>query len=71
MTRVSHIFSQRAQNIKISATKLMGEMPRGRLGVGSGLANYARVFGQSTGLSLVGTLFASLVLVQEIGRAHV
>jgi MFS family permease len=40
---------------------IMGEMPRGRLGVGSGLANYARVFGQSTGLSLVGTIFASLV----------
>ena len=40
---------------------IMGEMPRGRLGVGSGLANYARVFGQSTGFSLVGTLFSSLV----------
>lgn len=41
---------------------IMGEMPPHRLGVGSGLANYARVFGQSTGLPLVGTLFASLVL---------
>ncbi|MGD9609702.1 MAG: MFS transporter [Desulfovibrionaceae bacterium] len=51
-------------------TTIMGEMPRGRLGVGSGLANYARVFGQSTGLSLVGTLFASLVLVQAGGTAR-
>lgn len=41
---------------------IMGQMPPHRLGVGSGLANYARVFGQSTGLPLVGTLFASLVL---------
>lgn len=41
---------------------IMGEMPPHRLGVGSGLANYARVFGQSTGLPLVGALFASLVL---------
>jgi EmrB/QacA subfamily drug resistance transporter len=41
---------------------IMGEMPPHRLGVGSGLANYARVFGQSTGLPLVGAMFASLVL---------
>jgi EmrB/QacA subfamily drug resistance transporter len=41
---------------------IMGEMPPHRLGVGSGLANYARVFGQTTGLPLVGTFFASLVL---------
>ncbi|EFL49723.1 drug resistance transporter, EmrB/QacA subfamily [Solidesulfovibrio fructosivorans JJ]] len=41
---------------------IMGEMPPHRLGVGSGLANYARVFGQSTGLPLVGTVFTSLVL---------
>lgn len=41
---------------------IMGEMPPHRLGVGSGLANYARVFGQSTGLPLVGAIFASLVL---------
>ncbi|WP_300163234.1 MFS transporter [Solidesulfovibrio sp.] len=41
---------------------IMGEMPPHRLGVGSGLANYARVFGQSTGLPLVGAIFSSLVL---------
>jgi EmrB/QacA subfamily drug resistance transporter len=41
---------------------IMGEMPPHRLGVGSGLANYARVFGQSTGLPLIGTIFSSLVL---------
>jgi len=41
---------------------IMGQMPPHRLGVGSGLANYARIFGQSTGLPLVGTLFSSLVL---------
>ncbi len=41
---------------------IMSQMPPHRLGVGSGLANYARVFGQSTGLPLVGALFASLVL---------
>ncbi len=43
-------------------TAIMGQMPRHRLGVGSGLANYARVFGQSTGLPLVGAIFSSLVL---------
>lgn len=41
---------------------IMGQMPPHRLGVGSGLANYARVFGQSTGLPLVGTIFSSLVV---------
>ena len=51
-------------------TAIMGEMPRGRLGVGSGLANYARVFGQSTGLSLVGALFTSLVAGREAGLAR-
>ena len=49
---------------------IMGELPRGRLGVGSGLANYARVFGQSTGLSLVGTIFASLVLAADPSAAR-
>ena len=44
---------------------IMGEMPPHRLGVGSGLANYARVFGQSTGLPLVGTIFAALVLASD------
>ncbi|MGE4539404.1 MAG: DHA2 family efflux MFS transporter permease subunit [Desulfovibrio sp.] len=44
-------------------SSIMGEMPPHRLGVGSGLANYARVFGQSTGLPLVGTIFTSLVLL--------
>ena len=46
---------------------IMGQMPPHRLGVGSGLANYARVFGQSTGLPLVGAIFSSLVL----SRGHV
>ena len=46
---------------------IMGQMPPHRLGVGSGLANYARVFGQSTGLPLVGTIFASMV--QSFGYA--
>ncbi|WP_428567814.1 MAG: MFS transporter [Solidesulfovibrio sp. DCME] len=41
---------------------IMGQIPPHRLGVGSGLANYARVFGQSTGLPLVGTIFSALVL---------
>lgn len=41
---------------------IMGQMPSHRLGVGSGLANYARVFGQSTGLPLVGTMFSALVV---------
>jgi EmrB/QacA subfamily drug resistance transporter len=43
-------------------SSIMGEMPLHRLGVGSGLANYARVFGQSTGLPLVGAIFSALVL---------
>ena len=47
---------------------IMGEMPAHRLGVGSGLANYARVFGQSTGLPLVGALFAFLVLAKGHGN---
>jgi EmrB/QacA subfamily drug resistance transporter len=42
-------------------TAIMGQMPPHRLGVGSGLANYARVFGQSTGLPLVATIFSGIV----------
>lgn len=36
---------------------IMGAVPRERLGVASGLLNYSRVFGQSTGLPLVGAIF--------------
>jgi MFS family permease len=50
-------------------SSIMGAMPRGRLGVGSGLANYARVFGQSTGLSLVGTIFTFLVRTADPAQA--
>lgn len=41
---------------------IMGAVPRARLGVASGLLNYARVFGQSTGLPLVGSFFTAFVV---------
>jgi EmrB/QacA subfamily drug resistance transporter len=40
---------------------IMGAVPRERLGVASGLLNYSRVFGQSTGLPLVGAIFTLFV----------
>ena len=49
---------------------IMGQMPPHRLGVGSGLANYARVFGQSTGLPLVATIFSGLVLASGTVASH-
>ncbi|WP_043638170.1 MFS transporter [Desulfovibrio sp. TomC] len=49
---------------------IMGQMPPHRLGVGSGLANYARVFGQSTGLPLVGTIFSGLVAASGTVASH-
>lgn len=41
---------------------VMGAVPRERLGVASGLLNYSRVFGQSTGLPLIGTVFTMFVV---------
>ncbi len=41
---------------------IMGAVPRARLGVASGLLNYTRVFGQSTGLPLVGSIFTAYVV---------
>jgi len=49
---------------------IMGQMPPHRLGVGSGLANYARVFGQSTGLPLVATIFSGLVVASGTVASH-
>lgn len=49
---------------------IMGQMPAHRLGVGSGLANYARVFGQSTGLPLVATIFSGLVTASGAVASH-
>ncbi|MHC1788798.1 MFS transporter [Solidesulfovibrio sp.] len=49
---------------------IMGQMPAHRLGVGSGLANYARVFGQSTGLPLVATIFSGLVAASGTVASH-
>lgn len=40
---------------------IMGAVPRDRLGVASGLLNYTRVFGQSTGMPLTGAIFTSAV----------
>jgi EmrB/QacA subfamily drug resistance transporter len=40
---------------------IMGAVPREHLGVASGLLNYARVFGQSTGLPLIGSIFTLFV----------
>ncbi len=41
---------------------IMGAAPREQLGVASGLLNYSRVFGQSTGLPLVGAIFTLFVV---------
>ncbi|WP_208599014.1 MFS transporter [Desulfonatronum thioautotrophicum] len=41
---------------------IMGAVPQERLGVASGLLNYSRVFGQSTGLPLIGTIFTLFVV---------
>ncbi|NCC24203.1 MAG: DHA2 family efflux MFS transporter permease subunit [Deltaproteobacteria bacterium] len=41
---------------------IMGAVPTERLGVASGLLNYSRVFGQSTGIPLVGAIFTTVVL---------
>jgi len=41
---------------------IMGEAPRERLGVASGLLSLSRTLGQTTGLPLMGALFTSLVL---------
>ncbi|MFP5257862.1 MAG: MFS transporter [Acidobacteriota bacterium] len=49
---------------------IMGQMPPHRLGVGSGLANYARVFGQSTGLPLVATIFSGIVTASGAVASH-
>jgi EmrB/QacA subfamily drug resistance transporter len=40
---------------------IMGAVPRDRLGVASGLLNYTRVFGQSTGMPLTGAIFTTAV----------
>ncbi len=40
----------------------MGAVPLDRLGVASGLLNYSRVFGQSTGLPLIGSIFTLFVV---------
>ncbi|MDQ7831482.1 MAG: DHA2 family efflux MFS transporter permease subunit [Desulfovibrionaceae bacterium] len=41
---------------------IMGAVPRERLGVASGLLNYTRVFGQSTGMPLVGAIFTASIV---------
>jgi EmrB/QacA subfamily drug resistance transporter len=40
---------------------IMGAVPPERLGVASGLLNYSRIFGQTSGLPLIGVIFASIV----------
>lgn len=42
-------------------SSIMGAAPKDRLGVVSGLLNYSRVFGQSSGLPLVGAVFTSVI----------
>ena len=44
-----------------NSSAIMGAVHRQRLGVASGLINYARVFGQTTGLPLVGVIFTLFV----------
>ncbi|WP_092121227.1 MFS transporter [Desulfonatronum thiosulfatophilum] len=41
---------------------IMSAVPREHLGVASGLLNYSRVFGQSTGLPLIGSIFTIFVV---------
>ena len=45
-------------------TAIMSAVPPKRLGVASGLLNYSRTFGQTSGIPLMGTLFTALVLGQ-------
>ncbi len=40
---------------------IMGEVPMHRLGVASGLINYSRIFGQTSGLPLIGVIFTAIV----------
>ena len=44
---------------------IMGAVPRGRLGVGSGLLSLSRTLGQSSGFPLMGALFAAQVFAAE------
>jgi EmrB/QacA subfamily drug resistance transporter len=46
-------------------TAIMSAAPRERLGVVSGLLNYTRVFGQTTGVPLIGSIFTGFVLLRE------
>ncbi len=41
---------------------IMSNAPKERMGVASGLLNYTRVFGQTTGLPVMGSIFSLLVL---------
>ncbi|WP_245590022.1 MFS transporter [Desulfonatronum lacustre] len=41
---------------------IMGAVPLERLGVASGLLNYSRVFGQTTGLPMIGSIFTLSVV---------
>ncbi len=45
---------------------IMGAVARERLGVASGLLNYSRVFGQTTGLPLTGAIFTLFVVSMTI-----
>jgi len=40
---------------------IMGAVPPNRLGVASGLLNYSRIFGQTSGLPLIGVIFTTIV----------
>lgn len=42
---------------------IMGSVPRGRLGIASGLLSISRVLGQTTGVAVLGAVWASRVIV--------
>ena len=48
---------------------IMGSVPRERLGVASGLLSLTRTLGQTTGVALIGALWATLVRLHDV--AHV
>lgn len=47
---------------------IMGSVPRDRLGVASGLLSLTRTMGQTTGVALIGSLWATLVHLHDASR---
>ncbi len=48
---------------------VMGSVPRERLGIASGLLAIARTLGQTTGIALLGALWASRTMIHQAGAA--